>query len=82
MQLFVEYNVPWLRKEFGLQFSLLLDTLHVFTAGSAELVLRYPGVNQELICECVYCPRLLLALIRGLQQQKLHCLAQDDRRRR
>lgn len=51
MQLFVEYTVPWLRKEFGLQFSLLLDTLHVFTAGSAELVLRYPGVNQELIYE-------------------------------
>ena len=51
VQLFVEYTVPWLRKEFGLQFSLLLDTLHVFTAGSAELVLRYPGVNQELIYE-------------------------------
>ncbi|KAK9820866.1 hypothetical protein WJX81_006622 [Elliptochloris bilobata] len=50
-ELFVEYEVPWLRKEFGLQLGLLVDTLHVFTAGTAELVLRYPGANQELICE-------------------------------
>ena len=50
-QLFVEYDLPWIRKEFGLQFGLLVDTLQVFTAGSAELVLRYPGANQELICE-------------------------------
>ena len=45
--------MPWIRKVFGLPFGLLVDTLHVFNAGAAELVLRYPGVNQELICECV-----------------------------
>jgi hypothetical protein len=52
----VEYELPWIRKEFGLPFGLLVDTLHVFNAGAAELVLRYPGVNQELICEYACAP--------------------------
>ncbi len=29
-----------------------MDTLNVFALGSgAELVLRFPGANEELICE-------------------------------
>ena len=52
LQLFSEYDCPWVRRGFGLHFNQLMDTLSVFALGSgAELVLRFPGANEELICE-------------------------------
>lgn len=52
LQLFAEYSCPWVRRAFGLNLSQFMDTLNVFALGSgAELVLRYPGANEELICE-------------------------------
>ena len=50
-QLFAEYRCPWLRKTLGLSYSLLVDTLNVFASGSSdEVVMRFPGPNQELLC--------------------------------
>ncbi|KAK9824366.1 hypothetical protein WJX72_009731 [[Myrmecia] bisecta] len=50
--LFADYQLPAGRMEFGLTFSLLMDALNVFASGlGAELVLRYPGANSELVCE-------------------------------
>lgn len=52
LQLFSEYDCPWVRRGFGLHFNQFMDTLNVFALGSgAELVLRFPGANEELICE-------------------------------
>ena len=52
LQLFLEYDCPWVRRGFGLHFNQFMDTLNVFALGSgAELVLRFPGANEELICE-------------------------------
>ena len=52
LQLFSEYSCPWVQRAFGLNFSQFMDTLNVFGLGSgADLVLRYPGANEELICE-------------------------------
>ena len=52
VQAFSEYSCPWARKAFGLNFSQFMDTLNVFALGiGAELVLRFPGANEELICE-------------------------------
>lgn len=52
LQLFSHYSCPWVRKALGLQFTQFVDTLNVFALGTgAELVLRFPGPNEELICE-------------------------------
>lgn len=52
LQLFSEYTCPWVQRGFGLHFGQFVDTLNVFALGSgAELVLRFPGANEELICE-------------------------------
>ncbi|EIE20452.1 hypothetical protein COCSUDRAFT_67371 [Coccomyxa subellipsoidea C-169] len=51
-ELFSHYDCPWARKPLGLHFARFVDTLNVFALGSgAELVLRFPGPNEELICE-------------------------------
>ena len=50
LQLFSQYHSPGTRKSFGLQFSNLTDTLHVFASSGHELELRYPGPNMELEC--------------------------------
>ena len=51
-QLFSHYSCPWVRRAFGLQFGHFVGMLNVFALGSgAELVLRFPGPNEELICE-------------------------------
>lgn len=56
-QLFSHYSCPWVRRAFGLQFGHFVDMLHVFALGSgAELVLRFPGPDEELICEYGSCP--------------------------
>ena len=52
-QLFGSYQCPWVRKVFGLSFSTLTDVLSVFaTMTGAELLLKYPGPDMEMICEC------------------------------
>lgn len=52
MQLFARYSCQWVRKSLGLDFKQFVDTLNVFATGTgAELILRYPGPNDELICE-------------------------------
>jgi hypothetical protein len=53
VQLFAEFECPWVRKQFGLQFSVLLDTISVFQSSlsQSDLVLKFPGANEELICE-------------------------------
>ena len=42
-----------MRKEFGLPFTVLLDTISVFLSSlsQSDLVLKFPGMNEELICE-------------------------------
>lgn len=53
-QLFAAVECPEGRQTFGLQWALLVDTLSVFASlGTADLELRYPGPNMELIFECV-----------------------------
>ena len=52
MQMFASYECPWARKVFGLAFNTLTDVLSVFaTMSGAELLLRYPGPDMELVCE-------------------------------
>lgn len=47
----------------GLHFAQFVDTLNVFALGSgAELVLRFPGRNEELICEFDHSPHAACAL--------------------
>ena len=50
--MFASYECPWVRKVFGLAFNTLTDVLSVFaTMSGAELLLRYPGPDMELVCE-------------------------------
>jgi hypothetical protein len=66
MQLFAYYSCPWVRKSLGLDFRQFVDTINVFSTGTgAELALRFPGPNEELICECVSCPYLATLLSRA-----------------
>ena len=59
-QLFTHYGCPWVRRAFGLHFGHFVDMLNVFALGSgAELVLRFPGPDEELICECAWALPLL-----------------------
>ena len=52
-QMFASYHCPWARRVTGLSFTTLADVLSVFaTMAGAELILRYPGPDDELICEC------------------------------
>lgn len=53
MQLFAEFECPWVRKQFGLQFTVLLDTISVFQSSlsQSDLVFKFPGTNEQLICE-------------------------------
>ena len=53
VQLFADYRCPWVQKQFGLPYSLLLDTIYVFhsSLSQSDLVLRFPGADEELICE-------------------------------
>ena len=52
-QMFASYHCPWARRVTGLSFTTLVDVLSVFaTMAGAELILRYPGPDDELICEC------------------------------
>lgn len=53
VQLFAEFDCPWVRKQFGMQFSILLDTISVFQSSlsQSDLVLKFPGANEELVCE-------------------------------
>ena len=53
LQLFTHYSCPWVRRAFGLHFGHFVDMLNVFAlSAGAELVLRFPGPDNELICEC------------------------------
>ena len=57
VQLFSHYSCPWVRRAFGLQFGHFVDMLNVFAlGGGAEVVLRFPGPDEELICECALGP--------------------------
>lgn len=50
--LFDEVDCPGGRQLFGLQFSLLLDTLQLFaTKPGQQLCLRYPNADQQLVIE-------------------------------
>lgn len=50
--LFAGVDCPQGRQTFGLQWALLVDTLSVFASlGTADLELRYPGPNMELVFE-------------------------------
>ena len=53
LQLFAEYLCPWVRRPVGLTFGVLLDTLSVFQSSlsSSDLVMKFPGANEELNCE-------------------------------
>ena len=58
LQLFTHYSCPWVRRAFGLHFGHFVDMLNVFALSTgAELVLRFPGPDNELICEyaCFSC---------------------------
>lgn len=53
MQMFASYRCPWVRRVTGLSFNAFIDVLSVFaTMAGAELFLRYPGPDDELVCEC------------------------------
>ena len=52
LQMFASYECPWVRRVTGLSFNTLIDVLSVFaTMSGAELRMRYPGPDDELICE-------------------------------
>lgn len=51
-QLFAQYNAPPPRRVFGLQFTLLVDTLSVFAATDTAVAdIKYPGPDGELLWE-------------------------------
>ncbi|KAK9785180.1 hypothetical protein WJX73_005914 [Symbiochloris irregularis] len=53
-EVFAEFQVPWVRKTFGLHFHTFTDTLTVFASTStSDLTIRYPGPNEELTFELV-----------------------------
>ena len=59
-QIFASYQCPWVRRVTGISFTTLIDVLSVFaTMSGAEAYLRYPGPDEEFICECAAAQRLL-----------------------
>ena len=76
MQLFADFRSPGAKRTLGVPLNQLIDILNVFAIGfGGELSLKYPGPDNELLCECdsaqvlgwhFFLPRRLLGGMLGL----------------